>query len=634
MIYFSIIAKRGLNDEPWISEVYLLYPNGNKDILYKTDYESIISKDEISEQINDAINRLNIHPTIDIEEALKNMKITAYDAYGNVKTDTNSLSIDILKTMDENKDKLQELNKIKDNIKLVRYEQQKIFNMDYQDYKNEINYKNKIIEVHNQCINYANQKGVQFWRSQDNSINYRINSFTQPKKYNIKDDNIYALLGAHINIYDTIEKVQLFDNSLLLIASYLSIVKDDIFDVFNALEWVEYNNLMYKNTFKCTYFLKKRFLLSQNQLLQWQSNSTTRNVMPITQQSIIQLVPIQSICNDLLFSTHTTPENQFQELNQRLEIKSSSIIEDFIFHLSKDEYQFFYIMNWLANFFQNLNKSSVALVLIGNNKTTNILINNIIKPIFAYREEYFSVVDENALKKFNDTIIKDKIFYHIDTDNMSAENIKSDQLSDLLFELIKRNNIDILQAIELNKIYVHGETIVTSSSESPYPFLKNSYSRCSVFRIKHIDTILKETNFDLMQLTEFIEKDLDNFSNILAQYQINDRYCVTADTDEKNVLRIMKKGVLITHDLERNIQQFIGAIKNKNKSFFKKIKQEEDENLYKELVENFDNDDAIYQPLLNEYFNIIYEDIIFPDNSYFIEILKERECLFNQSSCR
>lgn len=137
---------------------------------------------------------------------------------------------------------------------------------------------------------------------------------------------------------------------------------------------------------------------------------------------------------------------------------------------------------------------------------------------------------------------------------------------------------------------------------------------------------------DQLQLEEFIQNDLDNFSNILARYQIDNQYFVIADTDEKNVLRTMKKGVLITPDLERNIQQFIGAIKNKNISFFKKIEQEEDENLYKELVKNFDNDDAIYQPLLNEYFNIIYEDIIFPDNSYFIEILKERECLFNQAA--
>ena len=93
----------------------------------------------------------------------------------------------------------------------------------------------------------------------------------------------------------------------------------------------------------------------------------------------------------------------------------------------------------------------------------------------------------------------------------------------------------------------------------------------------------------------------------------------------------MKKGILLTPMLESQIQRFIDAVKEQDKLYFKPLELEEDKNLYKELVENFDYDDAIYQPLLSEYFNIIHEDIIFPDNSDFIDILKERECLFNQT---
>lgn len=476
MIYFSTILKRGLNNKPWISEVYLLHPDGHKDILYKNDYESIISRDEILEQINDALNELNIDPTISLEEALKNMKITTYDANGDMKANTNSLSMGILKTINnENKDKLQELTKIENNINLARQKKQEIINMNYQDYKSDTNYKNEIIKVHNQCLAYANSMGIQFWRSYDDSnIYYRKNSFSKEKKYN-KNDDLYGLFYAHVNIYKTIKDVQLLNNSLLLISDYLSIVKNSIFDPYNAIEWVIYNNMEYKNTFQYTSFLKKRFLSTQLQRLEQPIQQL--QLYHIEQQEIQLTNPFRSIQNESI--PYQPPYMQLNTTN--------SIIQDFIFYFSKDEYQFHYIMNWLANLFQNLNKQNMALVLIGDNETTSILINNILKPIFTYKKEYFSVITDDTLKKPTYTLIKDKIFYHIDTDKLTPVNIKSSQLSKLLIELIKPNSLNFIHATELNETYIYGETIVTSSNESPYPFLKNSYSRCSVFKVKHLN---------------------------------------------------------------------------------------------------------------------------------------------------
>jgi hypothetical protein len=348
---------------------------------------------------------------------------------------------------------------------------------------------------------------------------------------------------------------------------------------------------MYQNTFKYTPFLQKRFLVTQKQLLEsgnyFLPIYPQINLIPVEQQQIQLLHPLASIVKTPIISQNP-PHIQLENLNRWLEIKNS-IIQDFISYLSKDEYQFNYIMNWLANFFQTLNKSSRAIILIGDSKTTDILINSIIKPIFAYKKEYFSVVNTETLKKSNDTIIKDKIFYHIDTDNLSQENIRDTKLSNVLLELIKPNSLNFEQAIENNEMYIHGETIVTSSNESPYPFLKDSYSRCSVFNVTHIDTILNKLDVDMLELEEYIQDDLDNFSNILAQYQTR-RQVFKVKDDKKNVLPKMKKGILITPDLEEKIRQFINAIKEKNISYFSLLKLENDENLYKELVENFDND--------------------------------------------
>ena len=215
---------------------------------------------------------------------------------------------------------------------------------------------------------------------------------------------------------------------------------------------------------------------------------------------------------------------------------------------------------------------------------------------------------------------------------MEPKNIKSSQLSKLLKELIKINSSSFIQAKEQDETYIYGETIVTSSNESPYPYLKHSYIGCSVFNVAHIDTILKKINIGLLELEELIENDLDNFASILVQYQTDRQYFTIAQTDEKNALPNMKKGILLTPMLESQIQRFIDAIKRQDKIYFKPLELEDNKNLYKELVENFDKDDAIYQPKLAEYFNIVNEDIIFSDNSHFIEILKERECLFNQAA--
>ena len=636
--------KRGYNDMPWISEAFLEHPDGHKDILYKNDKESPTGNDEIVRIINNSLENLNLHPEVEISDALKNMKTTTYDINGNtINNDTTGheyLPAELLNLKNKrNKDQLQRLDNILANIYSTQQKHEEVMKLSYEDYKKNINLKNDIIVIHNQCIDYVNSRGIQFWKSYDDSnIYYRVNPFMKKKKFNI-DKDLYSLLGSHIKIYQTIQDVQLFDNSLLLISDYLSIVKDEIFDPSNCIEWVIYNNFKYQNTFQYTIFLQKRFLPMEiqqlEQQLQPQGYQTPQyalqsmNQVSTIQQEVQLLNPHESVQNKSIIMPLFPQTPQLQNLKQQLEIKDS-IITDFIYHLSKNEYQFNYIMNWLANFFQTLNKSGRAIVLIGDNETTDILINKIIRPIFAYKKEYFVVIDNDALKKPTDTIIKDRIFHHIDTDNLAPENIKSSQLSKLLKELIKSNSSSFIQAKEQDETYIYGETIVTSSNESPYPFLKNSYSRCSVFNVAHIDTILKKINIDLLELEELIQNDLDNFSSILTQYQTNMQYYTIAQTDEKNLLSTMKKGVLMTYALEAEVEQFVTAIKNKHTQYFHNLKLEDDKDLYKELIENFDKDDAIYQPKLAEYFNIVNEDIIFSDNSYFIEVLKERECLFNQ----
>lgn len=293
----------------------------------------------------------------------------------------------------------------------------------------------------------------------------------------------------------------------------------------------------------------------------------------------------------------------------------------------QNEEQFNFIMQWLANFFKNLSSSKICLVLIGDDETTNTFIYDIIKPIFAYRNKYVSIINDESLKNTNASIIRDKIFYHIS--NISTANAKDKRTSNLVLEILSSKYKTAYDAWENDESFINGELIVTSSKDTPYPFLKDSYTRCVVFKVKHLDTILKKMNMDRILLKESIFENLDNFANILATYPLGKSYHKIINTEEKAILPTMKNGILITATLNEQIDQFINAIRSNTLDLFEKI-EKEDSDLYKEFQYNFQNK-MIAQPLLSTYFNIIFDEIIFSENSIFLEILKEKATMFKQT---
>ncbi len=134
---------------------------------------------------------------------------------------------------------------------------------------------------------------------------------------------------------------------------------------------------------------------------------------------------------------------------------------------------------------------------------------------------------------------------------------------------------------------------------------------------------------DRILLKKSIFENLDNFANILATYPLDKSYHKIINTEEKAILPTMKNGILITATLNEQIEQFINAIRSNTLDLFEKI-EKEDSDLYKEFQYNFQNK-MIAQPLLSTYFNIIFDEIIFSENSIFLEILKEKATMFKQT---
>lgn len=115
-----------------------------------------------------------------------------------------------------------------------------------------------------------------------------------------------------------------------------------------------------------------------------------------------------------LFYKNTFKPSIFLLQNLEKEYNSKySVILAYIYHISgNNEDRFYYIINWLANMFNSLIKSSIALILIGNKESgIEIFFNDIIKPLFGAR--YCIEVDDNDLKnKHFDKLFSEKLFYN------------------------------------------------------------------------------------------------------------------------------------------------------------------------------------------------------------------------------
>lgn len=448
------------------------------------------------------------------------------------------------------------------------------------DYDKLINKKLSFQMRHNIVYDELVSRGLKVWRDCKNyTLYFRVKSFEDKQKTDKAKlaNYLSKLLNRDIEIYDSTSDIEYpEDNYNYLLISLLPIVK---MEAFNPLIDCEFpliiNNMFYKNTFEYTIFLRNRFIKSSFPFINMNNNT----------------------------------------------------IVEFIKQLSQDEDQFNFIMQWLANFFQNLSSSKICLVLIGDKETTNTFIYDIIKPIFAHRNKYFSVINDETLENTNDSLIRDKIFYHIS--NISTSNTNHKRISNLVLEILSLKYQRAPDAWENDESFINGELIVTSSKDTPYPFLKDIYSSCVVFKVKHLDTILKKMNIDYISLKKKIFDNLDDFSNILASYPLDKNYHKIIDTEEKFILSTMKNGILIAAILNEKIEQFIKDIRSNSLDLFKKIEQE-DADLYEEFQYNFQNK-MIAQPLLSTYFNILFDEIIFSDNSIFLEILKEKAEMFKKA---
>jgi len=261
-----------------------------------------------------------------------------------------------------------------------------------------------------------------------------------------------------------------------------------------------------------------------------------------------------------------------------------------------------------ANCFSHL--FAVLQIFIGDKKVSNeIFIEEILKPIFGSNN--FQTIDKKFLEKQNNEEFYNKLFYHID------ETFSTDEQG--LVENLEKYIKSML--LQRSQEPIYGQALITS--DNPYPFIKDFYSKCVLVEVRYLQQILEKLSLrDSFELSQQIQNDLENFSNILATHYVNPYLtCESIDTHTKINLQKTEKAKFL---------EFISALEKKDLAFFEKVKYVNAE-VYEDLKQFF-AEDLIKQSDLYIYINILFKEYNFTDNRTLIPKLKELSPIFNQEA--
>lgn len=349
-------------------------------------------------------------------------------------------------------------------------------------------------------------------------------------------------------------------------------------EIFNPKEdeFFEFNNILYKNSFISTKHLMKRFQ---------------------------ELKKIKHIYDGFII-------NFLEYLTNEIEKDDEKKVLTMV------------IINWLSYFFQKMESSNIALVMIGDKKITEkIFFEKIIQPIFGI--EYCIPINDDTLKGSIENILKNKLFIHIGDITPTQENIK--KLNELLHAVFFDRYITESKTNERIKIYAQ----VLITSKDILNFTKDFYNRFEYIETNSLEKIVSNLKLlDEFDLPHLIENDLDSFSDDLVLFNKNkhenNRLTIVSSMDKFKVEEVVE-----TINIDEQIDNFIRAIKTSNIEFFNVLKDLEDKNLYLQLEESLKKGYYIRQDLFN-YFKEINKTSIYKSNNELLVKLKDKDEMFRQ----
>ncbi len=394
------------------------------------------------------------------------------------------------------------------------------------------NHNNWLKKNDNKALNLLKDKGISIYICKKGNILYKLSpneSYTSTKDFKGLENIIKNITGIDIDLSDFYKKKSnkedYLDKNLKISPEDLKLVTEEIFDPFSKEEFILQENGTYKlNKFKPSYYMQ--------------------------------------VSNEV--------QSQFNIEN--------SATSRLILHLfNYDRQRLYWVVNWLAYFFQGLKKSQIALVLLGvQGAGKGILFNEIFRPLFG--EDFTKTINDKSLNtNYKGSLVEKTLFFNLD--EISANN-SSSSIKNFLKALVTNESITAEKKFKnLEKeTPIYGQVLI-SSNELFALEIEPSDRRFTVFST---GGNLSHCNFlgfgSYEALSASIKNELESFAVYLKNYQVDKEYANTAlNTPEKDDL-IYKyqtsknpQKVIKLSKLQQNIIEFVEAIKYRNFNLFNNI---------------------------------------------------------------
>ena len=265
---------------------------------------------------------------------------------------------------------------------------------------------------------------------------------------------------------------------------------------------------------------------------------------------------------DGLYYRNIFQPTKYMKLDARGQYSEPKAILNLIYHLVRyDDQRFNYFINWLAYFFQDLKKSQVSIVLLGNQGAgKGILFTKIIQPLFGL--EYCTTINDTSLNtKYKAGIIKNKLFFNFDESSHS----KNSNTKNFLKAIITNDSISAEEKnITMEKeIELFAQSLFTSNDPNPIE-IEESDRRYTVFTTGDNLTYNNFLGYQSYEnLASLIEEQLEDFAIYLKKY-------IVSEQTANKVLFTPEKKVIINSCTD-NFKDFLNAILYRNIIYFEEI---------------------------------------------------------------
>ena len=265
-------------------------------------------------------------------------------------------------------------------------------------------------------------------------------------------------------------------------------------------------------------------------------------------------------------------------------------------HLCNSNEDYFkWVINWIACFFQTLEKSQVSLVLKGAQGTGKGLIFEILSKLFG--KEFCVVIDDDRLGSNFKNWVSDTLFFNL---NEIAHDMKGRKsVKNFIKMLVTDRSIQTEKKYENASVTeIFGNVLITSNEN--YPLEVEPSDRR--FTVISTGKPLKKIGINTSELIEKMDRELEAFAVYLKSYPVDmEMYHTALDTPEKQAM--------IDGTTDR-FTLFARAIAEKDISYFD-ILEDEKLSLFNELENDFDKS-RICQSKIKPIYEVLFDEEIAP----------------------